>query len=659
MSEIKENKRILCFTAKKGIVGLLLGFTAFYICQRYYHSPRFGILFAMLFVLPGFFCLEVKSGKWRMALQYGWGLAVLAICCGAALYVIRNLFYEKGLFDLGALRLVCNFLLSVVVCCIIYLLVGRWALSVSISSFTVILLALIDGFVIQFRGREICVDDLLSVSTAISVAGEYTYFVPAYMAFCFVLWTLLLFLWFSIPTFPQIRKLRQRLAALAAALVAFFTMHFASCNIQTYYWGVSGSVYNGLYLNMYLGFRDSFVKAPEGYSPENVDNLIAEYTDEQTVSSEEDYPNVIVIMNESFADFESFYKPPVFSKPLTPYIDSLDDNLIQGKALCSVYGGNTANSEFEFLMGHTMAFFPNSVTVIPYQQYLGEEVYSLPHLMRSLGYDTFATHPYKPGGWQRDSRYPTFGFSEITFIDDYPQQKLLRNYVSDREMYEYVLDKLCDNEQKAPMFIFGITMQNHGGYEYKGTDFSETVKIVGCEGKYPMAEQYLSLINESDKALQFFIENLKDFEENTVLLLFGDHLPKIEEDFYAQINGGTVDSLEEQQVMHSVPFYIWANYDIPEYEVELTSLNYLSRYLLEAEKIDLPPYYRFLKDTETVIPAINSYGYYSVSKQKYISLDEAEKEEALALQNYELIQYNNIFDKRNRNYAAFDSYIIP
>lgn len=141
------------------------------------------------------------------------------------------------------------------------------------------------------------------------------------------------------------------------------------------------------------------------------------------------------------------------NQPVTPYFDSLQENTVRGFALSSAYGGHTANSEFECLTGFSMGFLP--VGSIPYQQYISENIFSLPWLLENYGYDVFCTHPYHENGWGRKVTYPRLGFKESTFLPDYPQENLLREYVSDQEMYEYVIDKLTADGIGDPQFVFG------------------------------------------------------------------------------------------------------------------------------------------------------------------------------------------------------------
>ena len=114
--------------------------------------------------------------------------------------------------------------------------------------------------------------------------------------------------------------------------------------------------------------------------------------------------------------------------------------------------------------------------------------------------------------------------------------------------------------------------------------------------------------------------------------------------------GLTEDELEK---LYTVPFFIWTNYDTPEETVDITSLDYLSTMALERAGIELPAYNKFLADMQEVVPAINSRGYYSKSKGCYLHIDEAEGEEKEWIEKYHMLQYNSMFDKKNRSSFFF------
>ena len=172
---------------------------------------------------------------------------------------------------------------------------------------------------------------------------------------------------------------------------------------------------------------------------------------------------------------------------------------------------------------------------------------------------------------------------------------------------------------------------------------------------YNDANQYLSLVHESDKAIQELISYFQSVEEPVEIVFFGDHQPGLNSSFYPLLNNKGLSGLttKELEDLYTVPFFIWTNYDSEETTVERTSLNYLSTMALKKAGIDLPPYHQFLADLMDEIPAINSRGYYSNSQGDYIHVEDATGEEAQWIDRYQMLQYNSMFDKKNRNTTFF------
>ena len=105
---------------------------------------------------------------------------------------------------------------------------------------------------------------------------------------------------------------------------------------------------------------------------------------------------------------------------------------------------------------------------------------------------------------------------------------------------------------------------------------------------------------------------------------------------------------------YTVPFFVWANFDIEEKSVSQTSINYLSSYLLSAAGLELSPYHSFLSESEKIIPAINALGYYSLSDSEFKLAKKAAGEELTWLNNYSILQYNGMFDKKNQSKVFYE-----
>ena len=202
-------------------------------------------------------------------------------------------------------------------------------------------------------------------------------------------------------------------------------------------------------------------------------------------------------------------------------------------------------------------------------------------------------------------------------------------------------------------------MQNHGSYTYNGDNYTKTVELDGYSQDYPLAEQYLTVLSETDSAVEYFINELKNMPEETIVLFFGDHYPKIEEEFYEELNGGKFESIEDEMSKYTVPFFIWANYDIEEKTIEHTSLNYLSLHLLRTAGLEFSPYLKFIAEIEKTIPAINSLGYFSNTHNKYLRHKEQTIAETECMNRYSMVQYNNLFDAKHRNFTFYGQYVNP
>ena len=501
------------------------------------------------------------------------------------------------------------------------------------------------------------------------LVSEYQLYVTVIDFYALALILLVFFSSFCISGFSK-RTLKRRIPVrlvYSIFLIPAFTVTIFGLRrikIETYH--NLGAVINGFLTNFSAQIIDELRdKTPEKYSSDTISALESKYlsntngslenTETNVVGTSNRRPNIIVVMDESFADLRVFGKNFNTKEDVTPFYDGLSENVIKGYALSSVFGGGTANSEYEFLTGNTMAFLSEGATV--YQLYLNDYSFSMADHLKKCGYRCIATHPFNRKGWSRTKAWPYLGFESMTFMEEYPQENLVRDLISDQEAFEYIANLCEKDEGDQSLFIFSVTMQNHGGYNYTGNGRTPAVDLSGYDQDYSDAEQYLGLIHETDTALEWLIDYFEESDEDTVLCFFGDHLPNLNQDFYREIHGGFFETLAEQELQQTVPFFVWANYDIEEKEVPLTSLNYLSNYVYEAAGIEMPAYNRFLKDTESILPAINAKGYYSVSCNDILPFDEvsekASEEEKEALNRCEILEYNSLFDEDHRSEVFF------
>ncbi len=370
--------------------------------------------------------------------------------------------------------------------------------------------------------------------------------------------------------------------------------------------------------------------------PETGDSLAGETQDSEN-------PNIIVIMNEAFSDLSVLGDFPV-NMDYMPFFRSLTENTVRGNLFVSVKGGNTANTEFEFLTGDTMAFLPQGS--IAYQQYIHEAKPTLTSWLESMGYATAALHPFNASGWDRDEVYPYFGFDTILFYPDFTYRDTLRTYVSDESSFKQIIDLYENKDEDTPVFIFEVTMQNHGGYY---NDYDNFIPEISLEFEPESAkekhytEQYLSLIKKTDEAFQMLIEYFSAQDEKTIVVMFGDHQPTdiIAEPIMEYCGTSDDDSLEYEQQRYTTPFVIWANYDIEEKEIERISANYLSGLVLEVAGLEKTGYQEFLYDLFQELPVITANVYIDAEGNYYNSQDNPY---AGQLEQYRSLQYYHLFE---------------
>ena len=596
----------------------------------------------------------IKSLKIDLDQRCSWLWTAILFVGGAIFttFSIQYMLLDSELFQrMSDLKWVLNVLCCLVVYLVVQLFTNNAGLSCIISHVSLLSFAFINYFVYLFRGNEFAFSDIRSIGTGLSVAGNYKLQLNdrgAYAIFGAALFI------------AVVRKCHVKFAhrwqmsiidvMLAALCVIVVAMNAYNVNTET--WEQKGTYRNGYILNYVLGIRDSFIAQPDGYSEEAIQNLEKEYENKDKDYSKKDVkdPTIIVIMNESFSDL-SVLGDLQTNIPLTPFIDSLKENTTKGYALSSVFGAKTPNSEWEYLTGNSMAFLPAGSVV--YQQYISDTPTSIVSNLKDVGYTCVAMHPYYATGWSRNQVYPKIGYDEMHFIDDFDQTKILREYITDQELYDKIIERYESRGANEKLYLMGITMQNHGGYGEPYDNFDEECYKVGRS--YTDANQYLSLVHESDKAVQNLIEYFSKVDDPVEIVFFGDHQPSLNSNFYPLLNGKGMSGLTEDELeaLYTVPFFIWTNYDTPEETVDITSLNYLSTMTLERAGIELPAYNKFLADMMETVPAINSRGYYSKEKGCYQHIDDATGEEAAWIKRYHMLQYNSMFDKKGRSNLFF------
>ena len=541
-------------------------------------------------------------------------------------------------------------------------------MGLTLGTLVPMIFGLANYYVVSFRSSPIVPWDFLSIGTAMSVADNYSFTLTWKAAFVVMsfLWMILIASKSSVRI--KRKKIRIPAAFLCVLMLCMYISGIQKASVQSFF-GMDTTLFtlNVLYRNngiaaAFLGnLRFLNIEEPSGYSSAKVEEIQKKYeslpestgqADGPEMKDESEYPNVVVIMDEAFSDL-SIWGDFETSEEVIPFFKSLQEEAVGGEVYVSVKGGNTANSEFEFLTGDTMGFLPTGS--VPYQQYIHDETPSLVSYLKSLGYNTTAIHPYNASGWDRDEVYDYFGFDEFLSLRSFDDPEKMRGYVSDNAAFDKIMEQFENKADGEKNFIFEVTMQNHGGYSKASPDFYSYIKIEGVGSKTTSVlatEKYLTLMNETDKALERLINYFEELDEPVVVLMFGDHQPS---DYITNVvqricGVNSDETLDYEQQGYRVPFMIWSNYGLEHQYYDGISVNYLGGILLEHSGIPLTGYQSFLKDLMETLPVVNGNVYrdsegtfYTYSSDKYSEL----------LNEYKILQYNHLVDKKNRDNTFF------
>ncbi|MFQ7392591.1 MAG: sulfatase-like hydrolase/transferase [Collinsella aerofaciens] len=506
------------------------------------------------------------------------------------------------------------------------------------------ILGIAGHFVITFKGEAILPSDILALGTAMEVSEGYEFTFTAGIV------TSLALLEISLGLLSLIRPRKLRtpthiFPAIAANLCAFLLVTvvglsgFSSIDLER---ALNFGFDRWQPITTYTsqGFITSFtemvnelpIEKPEDYTPDEAQSIeqeLAAAYDSTYGSSEqraaavaqfnEIKPTIVAVMNESFSDLSCFEQLQAAGYTGPAFYNSLPDTLVRGTMLASVTGGGTANSEFEFLTGATTAFV--GLGKIPYQLYQMNGVNSLAKDLKELGYTATAMHPQNPVNYHRDKIYQQLGFGDFLSIGDFEGAPCYHAGVCDYATYDKILDLLRTDE--APQFIFDVTMQNHGGYDY-GTVPAEELTNYWVEGASEGANSalntYLTCINASDRDLEYFINELRNIGRPVVLVFFGDHQPSaattLNDELYPQ-----EDTASHAFRIYQSTYFVWANYEIAgntELNVyDTVGANEIAAITLNKIGAPLTDYQKALLATRSDVPTINVAGYLGADGLRY------------------------------------------
>lgn len=562
-------------------------------------------------------------------------LSILFSCVNAMLSDVADMSnimrYLRSplLFALNALPLT-------LVMLFLYHLTSRQWVGSALGGGLMLLMNLINRFKIQLREEPFTPDDMLLGTEAARVVKLSELPFGTLVIASIVFW---LFVTLFLFIFVSSKKLgwRTRITGIvAAALLASAAFSGIYKNVGLYSsFKVTGSIYSRVNNFKSRGFAYSFlVRAatmksikPSGYLKADAEKTLAKFNEPPypVLKGGQKLPNVIAVMGEAFYDIDRI-EGVEFNDGYEPLANfrRIAGQAWSGRIVAEVFGGGTANTEFSFLTGGSLAALPGLSS--PYTYNLRKDTFSLARVMKKAGYDTLAFHPGDSWFYNRANVYRYFGFDRIYFRRDMDQSKLEVNfgYVSDMNTAEYTLDRLNEHiaeKPDKPFFEFVVNIDNHGPYSKQDLGYPQMLKRQTgmVDALYNSINNYINGVARCDKALGYLADSIGSMDEPVVLLFFADHLPALGDSaqgFKALgFDVSQTGSLKAYLNQYETPYFIWCNKAAEDLlksggitaakgAAPVVSANYLATELLKYIGLNGGVYFNYLSEQKTLLPVI-------------------------------------------------------
>lgn len=309
--------------------------------------------------------------------------------------------------------------------------------------------------------------------------------------------------------------------------------------------------------------KDRGISKSKEYSQQYMDNL-KHNLDETIVDTETEQkdrkPNIIFVQLESFFD-PKLVKDVVFSENPTPNFDRIRSEYSSGYLSVPCFGAGTANTEFEVQTGVNLDDFgPGEY---PYRTVMQSKTCeSAAYDLKKVGYATHAIHNNDATFYDRYKVFSHLGYDTFTPIEymssDY--QKTPMGWAKDKMLVPQIRKTLDSTEGSD--YIFTISVQGHGDYpEVMPEGYIPSIKVENFfnEDEQNQFEYYVNQVHEMDSFIGELVDMLGRRREETVLVMYGDHMPTF------SFTNETVKNGD----IYQTEYFIWSNCGLEKKDMDL------------------------------------------------------------------------------------------
>jgi Phosphoglycerol transferase and related proteins, alkaline phosphatase superfamily len=436
-----------------------------------------------------------------------------------------------------------------------------------------LILGIINGILLIYRVTPFTGPDLYLVTDALKIITIYmsgTMIVLTIVGAVVVLFLLSL-LWKKAPLYEKKVKYKINIPLFVLMCIVLWgaTDIALSNRILSSYFGNIAFAYEdyGFPYCLTTTIFNTGISVPYKYSSKSVEKLLN--TEKKETENSKERPNII------FLQLESFFDPY-----LVEYLELSDDPIPNFRALSEAYssgyfrvpsvGAGTANTEFESITGMSLySFGPGEY---PYKTILKKTTCeSMAYNLTELGYTAHAIHNNEADFYDRNYVFSQLGFHTFT-SEEYMELEAFTEvgWAKDKILLPQIMNTLESTPEQD--YIYAISVQGHGEYPTDIVWENAPIRVLSIEeeGKKNAWEYYINQLYEMDQFIGELIQALTEYDEDVVLVVYGDHLPTL---------GLEIKDLKNRYLFQT-QYIIWDNIGLP-----IKNQN-LSAYQIGAEVLD-------------------------------------------------------------------------
>lgn len=443
-------------------------------------------------------------------------------------------------------------------------------------------LGITNGVILLNRMTPFTVKDMANLSDGLSIATNYLSTATLILAIVGILVVVagLVLLFIFAPKSKRKINYKRTVAMFLIIVVAFYGVWQTAIKTKTVdtFFGNLAYAYRdyGVPYCFVSTWLKTGIAKPENYSAESVRSVFknGELSKDGTYQVEqkdedEEHPNILFLQLESFID-PTLVEGFSYSKDPMPNYRRLLKEYSSGYLTVPSVGAGTANTEFESMTGISVKFFgPGEY---PYKSVMLERTSeSIPYDLKNIGYSTHAIHNHRGAFYGRNKVFSNLGYDTFTSLEYMNNVvKTAKNWAKDGLLTDQIVDAMESTEGRD--YVYTISVQGHGKYPTEQVLENPEITVI----KAPSEEQkwqyeyYVNQVYEMDLFIKELTDRLSQYDEDVVLVMYGDHLPALDM---------TEDQMKDGDLF-STQYVIWSNFDMEKEDKNLTS------YQIGAEVLD-------------------------------------------------------------------------